>query len=404
MNADQPLPSLRPLDVVPVAGGNGQPQFALQDNSRIAPRVLAVGVGGYFVLAHLDGRHTRAAIQAAFTRQFQQQLPAEQIDRLVAALDENLMLLTDRYEAAYQAAVADYLKQPVRDNRAAWPDGVTLANEIDGLLSEAPEVAPPALGGVVAPHLDYARGKPCYQAAYAQVRAAGPFERYVILGTNHGGRCASIVGTRKDFLTPLGLVATDRALLDALEAAVGAPLCADEYDHRWEHSVELQLHILQRIQPQHGFQVAAFLCPDVCGPTGLQPAEGNGPALDAFAAALDTVLAADDKRTLIIAGADLSHVGQRFGEEQPTDRGFLLRVEQQDRRLLKQLTARDEHAFVTDLAERGNPTRICSAGCIFTAVHALPDHACTLLDYHQAVDFDAETHVTCAALALDRAD
>jgi MEMO1 family protein len=148
------------------------------------------------------------------------------------------------------------------------------------------------------------------------------------------------------------------------------------------------------------FEIVPILCPDVCGPTGTQPPGADGPDLRQFATAVGELITALGTRTVIIAGADLSHVGQRFNDPEPTTPAFLEEVARSDRALLTMLEAREEEQFVAQLGANGNPTRVCSAGCIFTLLTALPGRPCRILSYHQAVDMRAETHVTCAAAVV----
>ena len=243
-------------------------------------------------------------------------------------------------------------------------------------------------------------GAPCYSDAYAVLDEAEPATRYVILGTNHGGCSRSVVATTKDFQTPLGRVRTDRAFIEALERRLGIGLCEHEVDHLHEHSIELQVHMLQVCQPQPEFVIVPILCPDPCGPTGTAPADGNGPSLEEFGDALGALVAGFDGRTVIIAGADLSHVGQRFGDPERSTPEFLAEVEKSDRALLDLLEQRDDAGFLSRVRADENATRLCSVGCIYVLLRALPGRACRVLRYHQAVDFDAETHVTCAAAVV----
>src|SRR5439155_17543161 len=100
------------------------------------------------------------------------------------------------------------------------------------------------LRALVAPHLDFPRGRPCYGAGYAQLRRAlaggEPPRRVVILGTNHFGRSGSVVATEKDFQTPWGVLPNDRPFLQELQAACGGNLMPYALDHLREHSIELQ--------------------------------------------------------------------------------------------------------------------------------------------------------------------
>jgi hypothetical protein len=62
---------------------------------------------------------------------------------------------------------------------------------------------------------------------------------------------------------------------------------------------------------------------------------------------------------------------------------------------------RDDLAgYLATLHDNENSTRVCSTGCLFALRRALPGGTWRLLRYHQAVDLDAETHVTCAAAVV----
>lgn len=402
METSQKLPAVRPLDVAPFRNERDEMYFALHDLSQVAPRPIAVSLPGYFVLTHLDGKHTCGQVQAAFLKQFGQLISADQIEQMLSSLDQALMLDNEGYQQAYDRCCADYLAAPTRDNRHRYPPAAELQSIIAEMLASGSPATVTDLRGIISPHLDYRRGWRCYADAYATLAQAPPAERYVILGTNHFGRSSAVAATTKDFETPLGRVTTDRELIRRLELSLGQSLCEHQFDHSVEHSVELQLHVLQVCQPEHAFQIVPLLCPDPSAPTGTMPHDGRGPDLGDFADTLAQALANDDRRTVLIAGADLSHVGQHFGDQQPTTPEFLRQVERDDRTLLELLESRLEESFVEELRMSENPTRVCGAGCIYTLLRALPEQPCRVIRYEQAVDMDSETHVTCAAAVVGK--
>ncbi len=394
MSQAELLPALRAVDVSPFRGEDGELRFAISDNSGIATGSLAVSLPGYFVLMHLDGGHTLDDVERAFIRQFQQRPPLDQIRGLIESLDRALLLQNDRFEQSYADRRDAYLRGDARDGRHRWGPPEELRAQLTGLLGDAPAADAVPLRGIVAPHLDYPRGRPCYATAYGALARGGRAERYVLLGTNHFGRARGVVATGKDFLTPLGRAPTDRAMLERIERRIGASLRTHEFDHAAEHSVELQVHLLQRLHGDEPFQIVPVLCPDPS-----TPAEDEVP-LAAFCDALRDELASSDRPTTLIAGADLSHVGQRFGDTAPTTAEFLEQVNRSDRALLELLVQRRDEEFVENVRATANATRICSVGCIYALVRALPDADFRLLDYHMAIDLDAETHVSCAAAVL----
>lgn len=400
MTANEKLPALRPIEILPVSGKNDQVYFHLRDPAGLSPHQIAVPPAGYFVIAHLDGEHTCADIQAIFRKHTGLELPEAEITKLVAALDEALLLRGARVEQAFAARAAAYRAAPTRSNLDRFPDGQGLRNEIESLLARGVAAPVGEVRGLIAPHLDYERGGPCYADAYATLARAAPAERFVILGTNHFGQSLTVVATTKDFETPLGRAVTDRAFIAALERRLGQPLCEHEEDHQQEHSIELQVHCLQVLMAGRPFSIVPVLCPDVCGPTGTAPPDGRGPDLRDVAGALRDLLATADRPTTVVAGADLSHVGVWFGDPEPLDTPDLEAVAASDRKLLALLEAREEARFVETLAASHNPTRICSAGCIYTLLAALPGRPCRVLSYHQAVNRRAQNHVTCAAAVV----
>ncbi len=397
MEANQILPTVRPLEVAPFRNEHDEAYFALHDLAQVAPRPIAVSLPGYFVLTHLDGEHTCGDVQTAFLKQFGQLISAEQLEQMVSTLDQALMLESESFREAYARRRNEFLAAPFRDNRHRYPPGPELETTLRGIIESGRPAPLTDLRGLITPHLDYRRGACCYADAYATLAQAPEADRYIILGTNHFGRSSSVVATTKDFQTPLGRVSTDRDFIRRLELSLGQSIREHEFDHGNEHSVELQAQLLQVCRAGHDFEIVPILCPDPSAPCGTMPHDGRGVDLGDFADALAQLVAADDRRTILIAGADLSHVGQHFGDERTTTPEFLKQVERDDRTLLDLLESRMEDAFVEELRMSENPTRVCGAGCIYTLLRALPERTCRVIRYHQAVDLAGETHVTCAA-------
>jgi MEMO1 family protein len=400
-------PAVRGVEPLPIRR-DGEVFFVLRDPLALGPSI-AVSAGACFLLQFLDGEHTCAEVAAGVKSELGLTITQEDVHRLVAALDEALLLHGPRFEAALAKRRDDYTALRVRDSRAHYPDPAALRTAIEQILARGGAAPLREVHGLIAPHLDYERGAPCYGDAYATLSKAPPAERYVILGTNHAGLAPGVVATTKDFLTPLGEVPVDRAFLTRLEERLGAPLTEHEVDHLGEHSVELQVHFLQVLAAGRPFEIVPVLCPDAClaeaaaeaRPKRRRSQAGAAePGLRDFATALGEAVRTDGRSTVIIAGADLSHVGQRFGEEEPTTPEFLEQVARSDRVLMKLWEERREAEFVARLAASGNPTRICSSGCIYALLTALPNRPCRVLSYHQAVNFEAETHVTCAAAVV----
>ncbi|HEY3243382.1 MAG TPA: AmmeMemoRadiSam system protein B [Phycisphaerae bacterium] len=400
-------PRLRPIEAHPFRHG-GQRGILIRDGSHISDVQLTVSEPVLLILSMLDGRTKLETVRQRFGEQLGSQLPADTLAGLIDQLDAAHLLEGPSFEAHYESLLNQYRSSGVRRMRtAAESDG---AGEIrrsfaqilaeadgDGVAGETRA----SLVGLIAPHLDYPRGRPCYGTAYKTlVRREAP-KRVVVLGTNHFGRSAGPVATVASFTTPLGTTKGDVAFVEQLEVRCGA-LRTFEYDHVNEHSVELQVLWLQHLYGAEAFKVVPVLCPDPCGPTGTRPMNGQGADLKQLALALRELIAADGADTLVIAGADLSHVGAAFGDERRLDEDFLNHVRRLDGALLEYVAAVEPERMRQRVSGRQNCTRVCSIGCIYALLTALPDTRARILGYHQAVDEPTQTCVTCTAAAFQR--
>ncbi len=394
-------PWLRPVEAFRLPEGDGV-TIGVRDRSGLSGVMLSLSAPALHIMAMMDGERTCDDICRQFRASFGRPLAAGTLHSMVTHLAEAHFLEGPKFEAFYQSLLEKYRSRGIRDMPHAAAIGIVDDSGaiFEDMLADANGHVPSrTVIGIIAPHLDYPRGRPCYAAAYATLRDRPAPDRVVILGTNHFGRSTSVVATGNDFSTPLGVSRIDTAFLDKLEARCG-DLRTFEFDHAREHSIELQVAWLQHLFGAAAFTVVPLLCPDPCGPTGTAPMDGRGVDLRAFAAALAELVRNEAGDTLIVAGADLSHVGVQFGDERPLDDTFLEEVRQRDRRALDYLEVRDCEGFLRSVAEQHNPTRVCSAGCIFVVATAMHDASASVLHYHQAVDTSSQTCVTCAAVAF----
>ncbi len=403
-------PKLRRLEAFPVPEGDADsPMYALRDPTGISSEVLTMSEPALYVMTLLDGSHTLRSVGEQFFARYGEVVQTETLLSLVEKLEGALMLDSAAFAEHVALAERTYLEAPVRASLFAGEMGSVddarsvmanmLGGDVDGACVE--RVAGDIVG-IVAPHLDYARGGPCYAAAYGGLRDRACPDRVCIFGTNHFGRSHSVVATGKAFETCFGVTDVDTSFLERIESRCGCGLRTNEVDHQREHSIELQVMLLQYVFGAENFEIVPFLCPDPCGPTGTTPADGCGVDLSDFIRAMREELALDGSDTLLVAGADMSHVGEQFGDGFTLDEAYLMQVEQRDRRGLAAIESSDTVGFLAAISESGNPTRVCSAGCIYTVSELLRDARPRLLHYHQAWTREMNICVSCAAMAFTR--
>ena len=378
--------------------------ITLFDRSGLAPGVVHVSRGALCLMSLMDGQRTVEEIRSAFQAMTHQSVDVGVIENLVDQLNESLLLEGPDFDAHYQAYLEHFRSVGTRPrlDRGEVADAQVLSRLLDEILTESPGVpGDDGVVGLIAPHLDYLRGRPCYAAAYAAVARRTPPERIVVIGTNHTPRTAAPVLSVLDFETALGKTRTDVHFIRRLEERCG-DLRRFELDHVWEHSVELQVTWCQHLFGANRFELVPILCTDPTVAPDAFPGEPATVGVADVSRALRECMDADGKDTLIIAGADLSHVGEPFGDEEPLEPPVLDAVRRRDEEVLSRVRENDAAGFCAAFADNNNPTKVCSVGCIFALLTALPDARVELLRYHQAVDVETQTGVTCAAAVLRR--
>lgn len=394
-------PRLRPIEAFRMPGDN-EGDIGIRDRSGLSQIILTVSEPVLQIMSLMDGHSTFSEIDEHFDSKYGHPLELATWNTLLDHLDEAHFLEGPSFDKFYRQQQDEFRRRGVRERLDPVQLGAEgdLGSFFEAMFAEAPYTATNGpVRGLIAPHLDYPRGRCCYAAAYSLLRGRPTPDRVVVLGTNHFGRGTSVVATCTDFATPLGRTSSDSEFIHHLESLCG-PLCDFELDHGREHSIELQVACLQHLFGGGSFQLAAFLCPDPCGPTGTKPRDGHGVDLDDFAEVLRASIKEDSKDTLIIAGADLSHVGAAFGDERALDEAYLEEVRIHDQQALSHLSVNNPEGLRAYVGERSNATNICSVGCIYTLAKALPTTTATVIRYHQAVDQSTQTCVTCAAVAF----
>jgi hypothetical protein len=362
------------------------------------------------ILDLFDGRHSLLDIQEAFARRFGVLLFREQLQQVIHSLDDCLLLESPRFASHRKAVEDDFRRAPRRAARLAgtgYPsDPEALRRELDGyfVAEGGPKETPTSaeavrLTGLVVPHIDFARGGSCYAWGYRELAGAMPVDRWVVLGTAHASMARPFALTRKVFETPLGPVDVDAECLDALLARIGPGYLDDEFAHRGEHSIEFQGVFLRYATPAHE---PVRIVPILCGSfhefvEARRPPRKTDPA-EEFLGALRETLVELGGRTVVIASADLAHVGPQFGASRPVTPGQLREVEDADRRTLAAVEAGDAKAFFRDVAEDGDRRHICGLPPIYAALRVLGQSRGRLLHYGQWADPNGT--VTFAALAL----
>ena len=204
------------------------------------------------------------------------------------------------------------------------------------LKRTGPSLLPRPLGFVV-PHAGLVYSGTVAAAAYRHLQAAKP-ERVFILGFTHrGGGPGVSIPDIEAFQTPLGEIKVDRAA--AQELASGGQFTMVAEDTVCDHSVEIQLPLLQRAVPD------APVVP-------LYVGRLSGAERRAAAQALAQHIRPGD---VLLASSDLTHYGRSFGYQPfPAGPDVSRRLFQLDSRVIAAAGSLDPALFLDTLDELGS--------------------------------------------------
>ncbi|MFH2203022.1 MAG: AmmeMemoRadiSam system protein B [Elusimicrobiota bacterium] len=392
------LPRLRALDATPMEE-QGERIIVLRDPEGYTDLLMLLSPVEALVAFQLNGRlGAREIADQVVAQTGLKSFPVEFIELLVAKLDENYMLDSKRFAARKKQVLDDFRRAKVRPSLlagrgySAQPakltrelDAFFLADGAPGRRPEPDGSAPPS--GLVAPHIDFQRGKAGYAWAYGEILRSGLADLYVILGVAHASPSTPIVLTEKDYDTPFGPARVDAELARAFADGVPFDLRLDELTHRSEHSIEMQAVLLKYAQKKLGgeFRILPLLCSSA-DLEGCDPGERTTAVLDR----LEQLLRGYPGKVCLLASVDLAHIGPCFGDEKEVDEAFLAETKKRDHEGLERLLAQDAAGFLDSVMRDDNRRKVCGVSALhaFSRLHGklFPNAAGELLHYGHAAD------------------
>ncbi len=425
-NSDE-RPQVRALELVPLDNGEAG-MYALRDPYGFAGTV-ALPAGAVMLVTLMNGERTLGELRREFQNQMGKTLTLPEVEQVVRQLDERYFLENERFAAFEAARIAEYealdtrpaahaglaYQEQATDLRAQF-DEIFLDEEGPGLLptegsanGDFAASADSRLCGIMSPHIDFDRGGPAFAWAYDRVVTESDAELFIILGTAHTPLAGFFSVSQKHFATPLGTVETDRTFVESLARRLkshsgtsdGDQVFQDELPHRNEHSIEFQTLMLKYVLGEsRRFEIVPILVgsfhPFVAH--GRQPDES--PAVADFIAALRETISTCGKKVCFIAGVDLAHIGQQFGDSERLDDVRLGEQWADDQKLLSLACAGDAAGWFDHVSGSQDCNRICGLAPTYAMLTAMQPERGELLKYDQAVADDSSSCVSFASVAF----
>jgi hypothetical protein len=371
---------------------------ALRDPSGLTPSVVLLPGPLLEIVSLFDGEHTLVDVQAAVMRKHGRLVTAAEIESVAASLDEHGFLETPRFAQRQAAVEAEFRAAPTRPASHAGGSYADDPDELRRAMDDffTAEVGPGPIAmkakgapvrAIIAPHIDYHRGGPAYAWAYRDLAERCDADLFVIFGTCHAGLSEPFALTRKAYDTPLGAAPADQDFIDALVRRARHDCFAAELGHRGEHSIEFQAVFLRYLfGGRRDFTIVPILASFAHEALAQGQKAEDDLRVAAFLDAVVETAAAQNRRVVFVAGADLAHVGPRFGDRKPVSDTELARIEREDRAMLEPVARGDAQGFFASIEADGDRRRICGFSPIYAMLRCLPGVPGSVRHYGQWPD------------------
>ena len=392
---------------------SGQQMIAIQDPLRFSEKPVVVSQDAFFIISLFDGDHSILDIQEQYTRRFGSILFSDRVQEIIQKLDSKFFLESENFERQKKLIAEEFgissIRAPFHAGGAYESEPGALKEQLGSFfaLPDAPgeldrDVEPSVdIKGIVAPHIDLLRGGNCYAWAYKQIGERCKADTFVILGTSHSPSENAFILTKKDFQTPLGIMATDKEFVESIAEGYSADLFEDELIHKFEHSIEFQVVFLQYILGgRRDVKIVPILCSSFHEMIEKNIVPSEFPPVADFISLLKKAVKESGKSVCFIAGADLAHVGKRFGDQVRFSPTLLELIRSRDMEMLKYVEQLDATGFFRSIQKDGDDRKICGLPPIYTMLSVMEASQGKILKYSQAPEQTTESVVSFASLSF----
>jgi AmmeMemoRadiSam system protein B len=405
MNEDF-LPAIREDIIIRQESFEGEDFIILSDPQGISPEDISIPLGFLPLVQALDGRATYEDIKEYLESagiDSKQIMPL--FDKIVRALDIYAMLDNETYENE-KRKIESYLESPTRASclsGIAYPENKEeLEEELDLILHSFPgETKIQGAKALIAPHIDFRTAmsaRMCYSTAYKSISDTEA-DLYVILGVSHNVPGDHFMATYKNFETPLGIVETDKELLDEIIKSEPDTELINDMAHRLEHSIELQCVLLQRKFRNKDFKILPILCGH---PHEMIYSDDRKNQFEMYYRHINTIKNAIEKlgrKAVFIASADLAHIGPKHSSPINAEENLEL-LENEDRALISTLENQNPDKFYDKIKTEKGKWQICGAAPIYALLNLVNYKEATLEYYGQWLEKEIDSAVSYSSVSF----
>jgi AmmeMemoRadiSam system protein B len=375
------LPALRSIDTFAIEM-DGETYVGVRDPEGIVEGQLMLSRGAFVVAVFLDGERDERAVQQELAKHFHGEIIDEkEILKVAKTLDDHGFLDSNKFQELRDRVQKRFAKRKTRSAYLAgksYPEDQAelktfletqfLREESPGKLPfEGDRISKP-LKCLIAPHLDLYRGGHSYAWAYSHLALCQRPETIIIFGTAHAAPPVPFILTRKSFETPFGTISTNVESVERLARSCSWDPFEHELIHRTEHSIEFQVLMISYL-----YGTSCKIIPILCGSFYEDSVPEKHEDIQAFLNEAKQLVHELGDSSLVISGADLAHVGKRYGDSFDIDADVISRVDKRDREDLDAALTCDAEAFYKSVMKDSNERRVCGLNNIYSALKVLPE-------------------------------
>ena len=413
------LPKLRSNLTTQRAEQEGQTFLVLSDASGESDAVVYLPIVAAPLLDCFDGVTTAEMVLEEFS---EEGLDLDSLEYVVKVLNDALLLETPEVLQALQDQYDEFCKSKVRQPAHAGLVYPQQAEQLRSYLANLAEQLPIDTQSQIAarfdnssidalamctPHIDYQRGASNYAAALPVLGKLTKPDIIILLGTSHQASNSLFQLTKKSFACPLGVIPNATDSVQRIAEAYGEQRSfRDEYLHRKEHSLELQIPLLNYAKPEADISLIPILVssfyPYVVA--GREPKEHEEVAVLIESISEEILrLQRAGKRVSFHCGIDLAHMGQAFGDEGRLTEEMLSQIATEDGQLLTAISDGSSQLLFEHIAKDNDRRRICGFPCLYLMLAVFENLGVELkgelIDYRQSFDAATDCLVSFASMA-----
>lgn len=383
------------VEILP-AEHEGNKIIILKDNEGITNKTLVMPIESLAILQFFNGSNTIKDIQSTILKMTGELISEADIINFVKQLDEANFLENEKLAELRKKIYEDFKKETIRKSihkGLSYPQNLLeLTSFLSKFLRKDETILPSKNAlGLIVPHIDIIRGGRVYASGYGELLNSFKPDIIIAFGTSHKGGNSPLILTKKDYETPYGNIETDKELFEKFREILWYEPDDEEFLHKDEHSLEFQALWLKYIWRENTPKWLPILVSNFERfASDITPSQID--TVEAMFRNIENLLKeiSKNKKIMIIAGVDLSHVGPRFGDDIEINPLIKSAIETKDKEKIDYILNLDYDGFYKAVISNENETNICSVSPLYAAMRSIkaisPQSKGKLLDYAQADD------------------